>query len=83
MAKKKQKQVKKSEKKEDKPTLFDHLDQSAILKLKEKKTQLKEQQVKQEEEEAERKKEERRQREKNKSFEDLLNESELDWKKFK
>ena len=34
-------------------------------------------------EEARRKQEERRRREKNKSFEELLNESDLDWRDFK
>ena len=71
-------------KKEEKPaTLGDLLNQDIMEKLKAQKQQLKEQEEKQKQDEALRKKEEQRRREKNKSFEELLTESNMDWKKFK
>lgn len=69
---------------EDKPvTLGDMLNQDLVKQLKEQKQQLKAAEEQKKLEEEERKKEERRQREKNKSFEELLNESPMDWKNFK
>ncbi len=65
------------------PTLKDALDEELIQKLKETKKDLEELERKKKEEEEARKREERRRREKNKSFEELLNESNLDWRQFK
>ncbi|WP_313798413.1 YqkE family protein [Cytobacillus sp.] len=71
-------------KKDDKPvTLGDMLNQDLMAKLKDTKHQLKIAEDKKIEEEELRKKEERRLREKNKSFEELLGESNLNWKEFK
>lgn len=78
MVKKKQKS-----RNDDKATLFDQLDQDVLNKLKAKKQELKVEAQRQEAADEERKREERRQREKNKSFEELLSESNLDWKNFK
>ncbi len=70
--------------KDDKPmTLGDLLNQDIMEQLKGKKQELKAVEDKQKEEEELRKREERRLREKNKSFEELLGESELNWKEFK
>lgn len=85
MAKKKphnQKSEKKQQQ-EDKISVLDHLDQNVFAKLKEKQQELKIEAKRQQELEEEQKRQERKQREKNKSFEELLNESNLDWKKFK
>lgn len=68
---------------EDKISILDHLDQNVFAKLKEKQAELKIEAKKQQELEEEQKRQERKLREKNKSFEDLFNESSLDWKKFK
>lgn len=71
-------------KNEDKPvTLGDMLGEDLLNQLKEQKQQLKAAEEKKQFEEEERKREERRLKEKNKSFEELLNESPMDWKKFK
>ena len=71
-------------KKDDKPmTLGDLLNQDIMEQLKGKKQELKAVEEKQREEEEQRKREERRLREKNKSFEELLSESHLNWKEFK
>lgn len=71
-------------KKDDKPaTLGDLLNQDIMEKLKAQQKHLKEQEEQKKQAEIERKKEEQRLREKNKSFEDLLSESDMDWKKFK
>ncbi len=77
--------MKKSNKKKDDQTVFvsDHLNRDLVEQLKAVKKGLTKEQ---EEREAalERKKiEERKQREKNKSFEELLNDSSLSWKDFK
>ena len=71
-------------KKEDKPaTLGDLLNQDIMQQLKAQQQQLKEEEEQKKQAELERKKEEKRLREKNKSFEELLSESDMDWKKFK
>ena len=71
-------------KKEERPvTLGDLLNLEVVEKLKAQKHQLQEQEEKLKEAELLRKKEELRLKEKNKSFEDLLTESNMDWKKFK
>lgn len=70
--------------KEDKPaTLGDLLNQDVMEKLKAQKQQFKEAEEQKKQAELQRKKEEQRLREKNKSFEELLSESEMDWEKFK
>jgi flagellar basal body L-ring protein FlgH len=70
--------------KDDKPaTLGDLLNQDIMEKLKAQKQQLKEAEEQKKQADIQRKKEEQRLREKNKSFEELLSESEMDWKKFK
>lgn len=80
----KKKQQSTQKRKEDKPvTLGDMLNADLVKQLKEQKQQLKEVEEQKKLEEEARKREERRQREKNKSFEELLNESSMDWKKFK
>lgn len=73
----------KIEKQEDKISVLDHLDQNVFAKLKEKQLELKQEAQRQQQAEEERMREERKQREKNKSFGDLLGESDLDWRKFK
>nr|WP_203361999.1 YqkE family protein [Bacillus sp. REN10] len=69
--------------KEDLLTLKDTLNAGVLEQLKRKQKELKEQEQQQIDAEEKRKKEDRRQREKNKSFEELLNESSMDWMKFK
>jgi hypothetical protein len=82
--KKKQKQQKRpSSKNNDELTLKDTLQSDMFQALKDKKKELEKVEDKRKEEEAERKREEARQREKNKSFEELLGESSMDWKEFK
>ncbi|HHY72220.1 MAG TPA: YqkE family protein [Bacillus bacterium] len=85
MAKKKlqNKNSGKIQQQDDKISVLDRLDQNVFAKLKEKQQELKIEAKKQQELEEERKRLERKQREKNKSFEELLSESDLDWKKFK
>lgn len=77
--------VKQNKKKtmDDKLTLQDTLNQDILLKLKQAQLDLKNEEEKQKILAEERKREERRNREKNKSFEELLDESTMDWKKFK
>ncbi|MFO1443602.1 YqkE family protein [Bacillus sp. Bva_UNVM-123] len=71
-------------KKDDKPlTLGDMLNTDIMEQLKGKKQELKAVEDKQKEEDEQKKREERRLREKNKSFEQLLSESELNWKEYK
>lgn len=86
MAKKKKMksaQPKKKPNNDEAPSLKDYLDNSVLSQLQDKKNELKKVEEKKKEEELERKREERRLREKNKSFEELLNESDMDWEKFK
>lgn len=59
------------------------LNQDLMKQLKEKQRELKAEEERRQKEEEQRKREERRQREKNKSFEELLSESNLNWKEFK
>ncbi len=68
----------------DKPvTLGDMLNEQLAKQLKDKKQELKAAEEEKLKVEEERKKEERRQRDKNKSFEDLLNETPMNWKEYK
>jgi hypothetical protein len=84
MAKKKNKHTQSVKKAEDEKVLLQERLQGNIFeKLKEKQRLLKEEEQMKKEAELARKKEEARLREKNKSFEELLNESSMDWKKYK
>ncbi|MEN0649718.1 YqkE family protein [Caldifermentibacillus hisashii] len=74
----------KKKQQEDKAlTLKDALGEELLKRLKETKKELEEQEQKQKAEAEQKKREERKKREKNKSFEELLKESDLDWRKFK
>lgn len=64
-------------------TLGDLLDAKLVQELKEKKKELQNQDDQKRQAEEERQREERRLKEKNKSFEELLNESNFNWKEFK
>lgn len=66
-----------------KVTLGDMLNEEMVEQLKHAKKNLSKQEKERKEAAEEQKRQERREREKNKSFEQLLSESELDWKKFK
>ncbi|GLB58078.1 YqkE family protein [Cytobacillus sp. NCCP-133] len=80
---KRKKQHSQPKKEEKGLTLGDMLNQDLMEQLKGKKQELKAAEDKHKEEEERRKREERRLREKNKSFEELLGESNLNWKEFK
>jgi len=68
----------------DKPvTLGDLLNEQLAKQLKDKKQELKAEEEEKLKAEEERKQEDRRQREKNKSFEELLNETSMNWKEYK
>ena len=73
----------KSTTKDDTPTLKDQLQGDIFTKLKSMKQNLQEKETAKQEEEAARKREEAKRREKNKSFEELLNDSNLNWKEYK
>ncbi|WP_186578291.1 YqkE family protein [Aquibacillus kalidii] len=64
-------------------TLKDRLNGDLVSKLASKKQTLQKQQEEVEERQRQERIEERRRKEKNKSFEELLAESNMDWKKFK
>lgn len=64
-------------------TLNDRLGKDALEKLKTVSKQLKEEELKRVAEAKEAEKRKRYEKEKNKSFEELLDESKLDWKSFK
>lgn len=82
--KKRQQQPKpKVKKDEGAVTLGDMLNQNLVKQLKDKQNELKAAEEKKVQEEELRKREERRLKEKNKSFEELLNESSTDWRNFK
>ncbi|GMB07765.1 uncharacterized protein DUF3886 [Thermolongibacillus altinsuensis] len=63
--------------------LQEMLNENVLKRLKEKQKELEEKEKRQKEEEEARRREEARQREKNKSFAELLEESDLDWRQFK
>lgn len=67
----------------EKISLGSLMNEEILQKLKNTKKQLQEQETKVKEEEEARIREEKRLREKNKSFEELLNESNISWKDFK
>ncbi len=80
----KRKQQKPKVKKDDSAvTLKDRINPDLIKQLKDQQDQLKAEEKKRKEQEEQRKREERRLKEKNKSFEELLNESSMNWKEFK
>jgi FtsZ-binding cell division protein ZapB len=64
-------------------TLGDLLNKDLVNELKEKKKELEHQEAQKIQAQEEKKREERRLKEKNKSFEELLNESDVNWKDFK
>jgi hypothetical protein len=76
-------QAAKPKKDESAVTLKDMINPDLMKQLKEQQEQLKAAEEKRIEEEEQRKREERRLKEKNKSFEELLNESGMNWKEFK
>ncbi len=71
------------EREKEKGSLKDHLQGDILTKLQEKKKELKAKEEDERLQQAEQRRREREEREKNKSFEELLDESGLDWKKFK
>ncbi|TGB04399.1 YqkE family protein [Halobacillus salinus] len=70
-------------KKQQEGTLGAQLNEELLSKLQSKKTELKEQEEKRQEKERLERIKERKRQEENKSFEELLKESDLDWKSFK
>ncbi|UOR12388.1 YqkE family protein [Halobacillus amylolyticus] len=64
-------------------SLGEHLNKDVLQKLRSKKSELKQHEEKRQEQQRRQRMEERERREANKSFEELLNESDLDWKSFK
>ncbi|MGI8316242.1 YqkE family protein [Halobacillus mangrovi] len=72
-----------SKKKVQEGSLGDQLNTDVLSKLRSKKTELKRQEEIRQEEERKRRLEEKKRQEANKSFEELLNESDLNWKTFK
>ncbi|MFS0863463.1 YqkE family protein [Fredinandcohnia sp. 179-A 10B2 NHS] len=83
MAKKKQQKPSNKTEKNDKLNLGDLLNDEVLSKLKDTKNELKAEELRKQEEELEKQREERRLREKNKSFEELFNESNLKWSDYK
>ncbi|TYR82515.1 DUF3886 domain-containing protein [Priestia megaterium] len=77
MSKKKQKQ------RDDQVSIKDQLNSDLVKQLQQKKQFLAEREEKRQEEERKEKERIRKEKEKNKSFEQLLNESELNWDEFK
>ncbi|MBM7621264.1 uncharacterized protein YdcH (DUF465 family) [Bacillus tianshenii] len=83
MKKQRKQQTHSSKPKEEKLSLKDQLQGNVFSKLKTMKDQLVQTEQKAKEEEAARIKEEKRLKEKNKSFEELFEESNQNWKEFK
>nr|WP_250886439.1 YqkE family protein [Bacillus sp. SM2101] len=83
MKKNKHKKQHKQKSHDDALSVKDRLNSSLFQQLQEKKNELAMEEKKRQEDEENRKREERRQREKNKSFEELLNESNLNWDDYK
>ncbi|HEY2419930.1 MAG TPA: YqkE family protein [Neobacillus sp.] len=83
--KKKSKQKNQSKPKKDDAavTLKDMINPDLIKQLKMQQEQLKAEEDREKDEDEQRKREERRLKEKNKSFEELFNESGMNWKEFK
>ena len=76
-------QTSKKQDQESSLKLGDRIGQDIMSQLREKQKELNEAEEKKRVREEERKREERKQREKNKSFEELLSESDLNWKNYK
>ncbi|MBO9129790.1 YqkE family protein [Bacillus sp. 165] len=83
MAKKKNAKTNPQKQEKESVSLGDYLNSSILQQLKQKQKLLLEQEEKKKQDELERKRKEQREREKNKSFEELLNESNISWKDFK
>ncbi|WP_251551273.1 YqkE family protein [Neobacillus muris] len=83
MKKRHNKPAAKPKKDEAAVTLKDRMNPSLLKQLTEQKEQLRAEEEKRIEAEEQRKREERKLKEKNKSFEELLNESSMNWKEFK
>lgn len=84
MKKKTKQKMQTKPQKDDRPvTLADMINPDLMKQLKNQQEQLKAEEVQKKEAEEQKKREERRLKEKNKSFEDLLNESGMNWKEFK
>ncbi|WP_153122762.1 YqkE family protein [Peribacillus tepidiphilus] len=83
MKKKGKKNPTQTPKKEEKLTLGDMLNQELLTQLREKQQELTKVELLKKEEEERRRKEELKKKEKNKTFEELLNESEMDWRSYK
>ncbi|WP_342670263.1 DUF3886 domain-containing protein [Bacillus solimangrovi] len=83
MAKKRKQSQKQKEKREDALEVKDRLGSDVFAKLKEKQKELKAVEEKHAEEEKQRKIKEKKEREKNKSFEELFEESNMNWKEYK
>jgi hypothetical protein len=81
--KSKQKNQSKPKKEDSAVTLKDMINPELLKQLKNQQEELKAVEERKREAEEQRKREERRLKEKNKSFEDLLNESGMNWKEFK
>jgi Protein of unknown function (DUF3886) len=76
-------QMSKKKKQEAELTLKNSINADLFKQLKNKKKELEKVEEVKKEEERQRKAEERKQREKNKSFEELLNESDMNWENYK
>ena len=72
-----------SKKEQREGSLSEQLNEDVLTRLRLKKTELKQSEAERLEQEKQKRLEERKKKEANKSFEELLNESELDWKTFK
>jgi hypothetical protein len=81
--KKQQKPKPKAKNEDTAVTLRDMINQDLLKQLKDKQLELKASEERRKEEEEQRKREERRLKEKNKSFEELLNDSSMNWKEYK
>lgn len=75
--------LEKVQRKEEKLLLKDRLNLDVLQQFKEKKEKWQAEAAQKEEQARQQRLEEQRQREKNKSFEELLNESNMNWKQFK
>lgn len=80
---KKQSRPKAQKKEESAITLGDRLNQDLFNQLKVKQQELKVAEERKKEEEEQKKREERKLKDKNKSFEELFNESNMNWQDFK
>ncbi|UOQ93657.1 YqkE family protein [Halobacillus shinanisalinarum] len=72
-----------SKKSKNEGSLSEQLNKDMVEKLRSKKSELKHQEEERQKQQRRQRMEERERKEANKSFEELLNESDLDWKSFK